>query len=137
MGGGKTRGVVNFTRVLKEVLWCLVTEGGIFYRRIRLSYGLDDDAVEALRRELISIKQVAADADGERLVWAPQGQSLGNEQATRPHQPPPPLRAAEPARISVPFWPKRDEHASPAGCRCAPSDLIRPNMPRTIFKKDS
>jgi hypothetical protein len=36
----------------------LVTEGGISYRRIKLSYGLDDD----------SIKQVAADADGERLV---------------------------------------------------------------------
>jgi Adenylate and Guanylate cyclase catalytic domain len=90
---------VNFTRVLKEVLWCLVTEGGISYRRIKLSYGLDDDAVEELRRELISIKQMAADADGERLVWAPQGQPLANEQATRPHQPPPPLRAAEPAPI--------------------------------------
>ena len=63
---------MNFTRVLKEVLWCLVTEGGISYRRIKLSYGLDDDAVEELRRELISIKQVAVDVDGERLVWAPQ-----------------------------------------------------------------
>ena len=80
---------MNFTRVLKEVLWCLVTEGGISYRRIKLSYGLDDDALEELRRELISIKQVAVDVDGERLVWAPQGQPLANEQTTRPHQPPP------------------------------------------------
>jgi len=95
----KARAVVNFTRVLNEVLWCLVTEGGISYRRIKLSYGLDDDAVEELRRELISIKQVAVDVDGERLVWAPQGQPLANEQATRPRQPPPPLRAAEPAPI--------------------------------------
>jgi hypothetical protein len=62
---------VNFARVLKEVLWCLVTEGGISYRPIRLSYGLDDDAVEELRRELIGIKRLAADVAGERLVWAP------------------------------------------------------------------
>jgi hypothetical protein len=52
---------VNFARVLKEVLWCLVTEGGISYRRIRLSYGLDDDAAEELRHELISVKRLAAD----------------------------------------------------------------------------
>jgi class 3 adenylate cyclase len=64
---------VNFARVLKEVLWCLVTEGGISYRRIKLSFGLDDDGIEELRRELIVIKRVAADVDGEVLVWAPEG----------------------------------------------------------------
>jgi len=32
---------VNFARVLKEVVWCLVTEGGISYRRIKLSFGLE------------------------------------------------------------------------------------------------
>ena len=64
---------MNFARVLKEVLWCLVTEGGISYRRIRLSFGLDDDALEELRSELIGIKRVAADIDGEFLVWAPAG----------------------------------------------------------------
>jgi hypothetical protein len=31
---------MKFTRVLKEVLWCLVTEGGISYRRIKLSFVL-------------------------------------------------------------------------------------------------
>jgi hypothetical protein len=30
-----------------------VTEGGISYRRIKLRFGLDDDAVEELRCELI------------------------------------------------------------------------------------
>jgi class 3 adenylate cyclase len=88
---------VNFARVLKEVLWCLVTEGGISYRRIRLSYGLDDDAVEELRHELISIKRLAADVDGERLVWAPEGLLAGNARgATLPQQPLPPLRPAQP-----------------------------------------
>jgi hypothetical protein len=41
---------VNFARVLKEVVWGLVTEGGISYRRIKLSFGPDDDALEELRR---------------------------------------------------------------------------------------
>src|SRR5262249_7297277 len=81
------RPVVNFARVLKEVLWCLVTEGGISYRRIRLSYGLDGDALEELRRELISVKRLAADVDGERLVWAPEGLLTRNERATLPQHP--------------------------------------------------
>jgi hypothetical protein len=40
---------VNFARVLKEVLWCLVTEGSISYRRIKRGFGLDDDALEDVR----------------------------------------------------------------------------------------
>jgi hypothetical protein len=48
---------VNFARVLKEVLWCLVTEGSISYRRIKLTFGLDDDGLEELRSELIGIKR--------------------------------------------------------------------------------
>jgi len=92
---------VNFARVLKEVLWCLVSEGGISYRRVRLSYGLDDDAVDELRRELISVKRLAADVDGERLVWAPQGLLARNEQATLRQQPLPPLRSTEPGLTPV------------------------------------
>jgi class 3 adenylate cyclase len=88
---------VNFARVLKEVLWCLATEGGISYRRIKLSYGLDDDAVEELRRELISIKRLAADVEGERLVWAPEGLPSRSEAVTATHQPLPPSRAPEPS----------------------------------------
>ena len=59
---------MNFERVLQKVLWCLVTEGSISYRRIKLSFGLDHDGLEELRRELIGIKRVAADVDGEVLV---------------------------------------------------------------------
>jgi hypothetical protein len=62
---------VDFDQVLKEVVWRLVTEGSISYRRIRLNFSLDDDGLEELRRELIVIKRVAADVDGEVLVWAP------------------------------------------------------------------
>ena len=70
---------VDFDRVLKEVLWCLVTEGSISYRRIKLNFGLDDDGLEELRRELIGIKRLAADVDGELLVWAPDGRAARPE----------------------------------------------------------
>jgi hypothetical protein len=85
---------VNFARVLKEVLWCLVTEGGISYRRIKLSFGLDDDGLEELRRELIGIKRLAADVEGELLVWAPDGRAARPEGMALP-QPLPALRRAE------------------------------------------
>ena len=68
--GGRS---VDFEQVLKEVVWRLVTEGSISYRRIKLSFALDDDGLEELRSELIGIKRVAADVDGERLVLAFEG----------------------------------------------------------------
>jgi len=54
---------VDFDQVLKEVLWRLVTEGGISCRRIKFSFGLEE-----LGRELIGIKRLAADVDGELLL---------------------------------------------------------------------
>jgi predicted ATPase/class 3 adenylate cyclase len=70
---------MNFERVLQKVLWRLVTEGSISYRRIKLSFGLDNDGLEELRRELIVIKRVAADLDREVLVWAPDGRAARPE----------------------------------------------------------
>ena len=51
---------MNFERILKEVVWCLLTEGGVSHRRIKLRFGLDDDALAELRRVLIGIKRIAA-----------------------------------------------------------------------------
>ena len=85
---------MNFARVLKEVLWCLVTEGSISYRRIKLTFGLDDDGLEELRSELIGIKQLAADVDGKRLVLASGGR-LTRPEGTALPQPLPALRHAE------------------------------------------
>ena len=92
---------MNFARVLKEVLWCLVTEGSMSYRRIKRGLELDDDALEDVRRELISTLRIAADLDGELLVWAPA------ERMTRPEpvtlaQPLPALRhAAKPTVLAA------------------------------------
>ena len=85
---------MNFERVLQKVLWRLVTEGSISYRRIKLSFGLDDDGLEELRSELIGIKRLAADVDGKRLVLASEGRLARPEGTTLP-QPLPALRHAE------------------------------------------
>jgi class 3 adenylate cyclase len=97
---------VDFDQVLKEVLWRLVTEGGISYRRIRLSFGLDDDGLEELRRELIGTKRVAADVEGEMLVWAPDGR------AARPE----PMALAQP----LPALRQAERPAAPAAIAAAP-----------------
>jgi class 3 adenylate cyclase/predicted ATPase len=78
---------MDFAQALKEVVWCLVTEGSISYRRIKRGFALDDDALEDLRRELIGTLRVASDRDGELLVWAP---------GTRPAQ-------ADPSALPAPL----------------------------------
>ena len=82
---------MDFEQVLKEVLWRLVTEGRISYRRIKLSFALDDDGLEELRRELIALKRLAADVEGELLVWAPDGHAVRPEPMALPQ----PLALAE------------------------------------------
>jgi class 3 adenylate cyclase len=85
---------VDFEQILKEVLWRLVTEGSVSYRRIKRGFGLDSDALEDVRRELISALHIATDLDGEFLVWAPDGRAARPEPMALP-QPLPALRHAE------------------------------------------
>ena len=85
---------MDFEQVLKEVLWRLVTEGSVSYRRIKRSFGLDDDALEDVRRVVIGALHIATDLDGEFLVWAPDGRAARPEPAAL-SQPLPALGLAE------------------------------------------
>jgi class 3 adenylate cyclase len=102
---------VDFEQVLKEVVWRLVTEGRISYRRIKLSFALDDDGLEELRSELIGIKRVAADVDGEHLVLAFEGR-LARPGGAALSQPLPALRLAE--RLPAPAIERESPGAAPA-----------------------
>jgi hypothetical protein len=96
---------VDFEQVLKEVLWRLVAEGSISYRRINRVFDLDDEALDDVRRELISALHIATDVDGELLVWAPDGRVARPEPMALP-QPLAALRHAEkptvPAAVTAP-----------------------------------
>ena len=77
---------MKFGDVLAKVAWTLLAEGCVSYRRIKREFGLDDDAVEDLRHELILVKHVAIDRDGEFLCWAGAvGSAIPS--ATRPELP--------------------------------------------------
>jgi class 3 adenylate cyclase len=92
---------MNFARVLKEVIWCLVTEGSISYRRIKLTFGLGDDGLDELRRELIVLKRVAADVDGDLLVWAPEGRAARPEPVALSQALPALRRAEKPPALAA------------------------------------
>jgi hypothetical protein len=114
---------VNFERVLQKVLWRLVTEGSISYRRIRRGFGLDDEALEDLRRELIGTLHIATDHQGEMLVWAPDGRTARPEFTALP-QPLPALRRAEkPTALAA-------ERELPAAAPQPRFRLPRPRPPR-------
>ena len=105
---------MNFERVLQKVLWRLVTEGSISYRRIKRGFNLDDETLEDVRREMISTLRIAADVDGELLVWAPDGRAARAEPMALP-QPLPALRHAEkPTGLAA-------ERDLPAAARVAPA----------------
>jgi hypothetical protein len=77
---------VDFEQLLKEVLWRLVTEGSISYRRIKRIFGIDDAALDDIRRELIGALHIATDLDGELLVWAPDGRAARTGPLALPQQ---------------------------------------------------
>ena len=91
---------MNFERVLQKVLWRLLTEGSISYRRMKRGFNLDDETLEDVRREMISTLRIAADVDGEHLVWAPDGRAARPEPIAPP-QPLPALRQAEKSTARV------------------------------------
>jgi hypothetical protein len=108
-GRGERGGSVDFEQVLKEVVWRLVTEGRISYRRIKLSFALDDDGLEELRRELIGLKRLAADVDGELLVWEPDARAARPEPMALPQLLPALRHAEKPTGLAA----ERDLPAAP------------------------
>jgi hypothetical protein len=66
IGGGS---VIEFDAVLAQVLDLLQREGRVSYRALKLRFQLNDEYIEALKDEIIEVKQQAIDRDGRVLVW--------------------------------------------------------------------
>ena len=60
---------MDFYAVLDQVLALLRQRQRVTYRALKVQFQLDDEALEALRDELIEAQHVAADEAGKILVW--------------------------------------------------------------------
>jgi hypothetical protein len=60
---------VDFVAVLDQVIALLRQRGRLTYRTLQLQFQLDAAALEDLTVELIKSQRLAADEDGEVLVW--------------------------------------------------------------------
>ncbi|MFP6742077.1 MAG: adenylate/guanylate cyclase domain-containing protein, partial [Alphaproteobacteria bacterium] len=75
---------MKFTAILKETVWLLVTEGRVSYARLRREFDIDDSFFEDIRAELIRHKGLAADLDGQFLVWSPGAQVAAQQSPVTP-----------------------------------------------------
>jgi hypothetical protein len=60
---------MDFYDLLDQVLALLKQRGRVSYRALKVQFHLDDEALEALKDELIEVHQLARDQDGRMLVW--------------------------------------------------------------------
>src|SRR5215813_1920088 len=101
---------MDFYDVLDKVQELLTQRGRVSYRALKMQFQLDDEALEALKEELIAVHQIAVDQDGRMLVWTG---------AARPTPAPPSPPSSQPAA--------RDEDHPPelAAPAAAPPDAER------------
>jgi predicted ATPase/class 3 adenylate cyclase len=87
---------MTFEEVLGQVRELLQSKQRVSYRALKRQFALDDDYLEDLKAELIKAERVAADEDGDVLVWT--GGATKGETATPPasSDPGPQTRDARP-----------------------------------------
>jgi class 3 adenylate cyclase/predicted ATPase len=91
---------VNFSHVLHAVIGLLVIEGRLSYRRLQAEFDLDDSQLDALRFELIEVKALAVDQQGEVLAWAGDGEAIVERRPRPALAGQPAYRLTEPAARS-------------------------------------
>src|SRR5215468_1278821 len=60
---------MDFYAILDQVIDLLKQRGRVSYRALKVQFHLDDEALEALKDELIEVHQLAREQDGRMLVW--------------------------------------------------------------------
>src|SRR5262245_31360020 len=60
---------MKFSEAVAQTLAWLQREGRVSYRALRLEFDLTEDVLDALKEELIEVKELAVDKDGKMLVW--------------------------------------------------------------------
>ncbi len=62
-------GAMDFYELVDQVANLLRQRGRLTYRSLKFQFKLDDDALEALKEELIYGQRLAVDEDERVLVW--------------------------------------------------------------------
>jgi hypothetical protein len=90
---------VTFEEIVDEAIALLQRRGRVTYRLLKRQFTLDDEAIEDLKIELIKGQRLAADEDGEVLVWTGAGGTRLESTPPPPHHPP------QPATQDIPLTP--------------------------------
>jgi class 3 adenylate cyclase/predicted ATPase len=61
---------MHFEEILDQAMAMLQRRGRVSYRTLKLQFHLDEEALEALKEELIEVHRLAVDQEGRMLVWA-------------------------------------------------------------------
>ena len=61
---------MHFEEILDQATAMLQRRGRVSYRTLKLQFHLNEEALEALKEELIEVHRLAVDQDGRMLVWA-------------------------------------------------------------------
>src|SRR5262245_3684589 len=64
---------MTFEEIVDQALAMLQRRGRVAYRTLKRQFQLDDEALEDLKVEIIKAQPLAADEDGEVLVWTGAG----------------------------------------------------------------
>ena len=89
---------MTFEEMLGQVRELLQSKQRVSYRALKRQFALDDDYLEDLKVELIKAERVAADEDGDVLVWT--GGATQGETATPPASSDPRPETLDPLRVS-------------------------------------
>ena len=60
---------MDFFAVVDRVIELLPSRGRVSYQALRIQFNLDDEALKALKAELIEVHQMAVDQAGTMLRW--------------------------------------------------------------------
>src|SRR4029453_1880658 len=77
---------MTFEEILDHATAMLQRRGRVSYRTLKLQFELDEEALEALKEELIEVHHLAVDHDGRMLVWAGEASATSGSLPLRPSQ---------------------------------------------------
>ena len=87
---------MDFFAVVDQVIELLRSRGRVSYRALKVQFHLDDEAMEALKAELIEVHQIAVDQAGTMLVWTGDGGATPDPPPSNPSEAQQPQPRAEP-----------------------------------------